>query len=213
METARVDPMRQARTLAEAHLYLTLVVAAEEAIGNPATLTEGQDAWTLSLSLSLNGPETIEVAVGYESEAQARRQGLTFGAGTSELIDPGQWMQLSAAYARQALAEALRVAQDPSDDQRFERVVEDWEFARDTAIEAANFLPQDAEAIPADTFWTPSGHEAYRESPHRFTRARIADDVAFHHTVSMSSGECMPVARRRRSDSARRTEPTPPPAA
>lgn len=179
VETGRADPMRQARTLAEAHLYLTLVVAAEEAIGNPpATLTEGQDAWTLSLSL--NGPETIEVAVGYESEAEARRHGLMFGAGASELIDPGQWMQLSAAYARQALADGLRFAQDPSDDQRFDRVVEDWEFARDTAMEAANFLSDDAEAIPADAFWTPSGHEAYRESPHRFTRARIADDVAFH---------------------------------
>lgn len=180
-------PVQNARTLAEAYLYLSLVTGAEpgddEAFDYQVwtTLTEGPEAWTLRFDGTAAGRGgLIELVVRYESESEARQSGVPFGTGTSELIDPGQWMQVSAVYARRALREGLYFSQDPTDGERFENIVLDWEFAQNAAFEAVKFIPDDADEVPAEAFWTPSGQEAHRESPERFTRARLVDDIAFH---------------------------------
>jgi hypothetical protein len=174
------------------------------------TLTEGQDAWTLrlegaddagqgddagqagqshgsnrimdalqGLDVGRDRPEPIEVRVRYSTEEAARRRGLRFGSDTSELIDAGQWIQLSTVYARRALREGIAYAQDPSEE-RHRAVVADWEFARDTAIEAAKHLPEDADEIPDEAIWTPLGAETRRAAPDRFTRDRLDRDIAFY---------------------------------
>ncbi|WP_433180126.1 hypothetical protein [Actinoallomurus sp. CA-150999] len=121
----------------------------------------------------------IEVRVRHSTEEAARRRGLRFGSDTSELIDAGQWIQLSTVYARRALRDGIAYAQDPSEE-RHRAVVADWEFARDTAIEAAKHLPEDADEIPDEAIWTPLGAETRRAAPDRFTRDRLDRDIAFY---------------------------------
>ena len=172
------EPVRYARTLVEAHLYIGLTTAAEgdgPAGDAETTLTEGADAWTLRAA----GNPPVEVLVRYATETEARRDGLRFGAGVSPLIDAGQWLQVAAVYARRARRESLFYAQDPSGEERYRSIVEGWELARDATAEAAKFLPGDADAVPPEAFWTEEGASARRESPERFTRDRLASDIAF----------------------------------
>jgi hypothetical protein len=172
------EPVRRARTLAEADLYIGLASAAagdEAGDGRAETsLTEGPDAWTLRHE----GPP-IEVQVPYATEAEARRDGLRFGSGVSELIDAGQWLQIAAVYARRARRESLFFTQDPADDERYLSIVEGWEVARDATVEAAKFLTDDADELPPEAFWTEMGTSARRESPDRFTRDHMESDIAF----------------------------------
>jgi hypothetical protein len=179
------EPVRYARTLVEAYLYISLTLSAEESGGDlpgdvraRTALTEGPDAWTLRHDGHAGGPP-VEVLVRYATEAEARRDGLRFGTGVSTLIDAGQWLQVAAVYARRARRESLFFAQDPVGEDRYLAVVEGWEIAADATVEAVKFVPEDAEEVPEEAFWTPMGASARRESPERFTRARLESDVAF----------------------------------
>jgi hypothetical protein len=168
----------------EAYLYISLTTSAE-GLGEDVprdpraatTLTEGQDAWTLDYGHG--DGRRIELLVRYETEAEARQADLRFGSGVSDLIDAGQWLQVAAVYARRALREGLFFAQDPTGAERFQGIVEGWELARDATIEAAKFLPDDADEVPATALWTQMGAAARQESPERFTRDRLESDIAF----------------------------------
>ncbi|WP_248961045.1 hypothetical protein [Sphaerisporangium perillae] len=181
-------PALRARTLLEAHLYVTLTASHDDP--GPAdrperdfdahtTLTEGPEEWTVHFDgRALGLPLEIDVLVPYLTEFEARQDRLRFGAGRSELIDAGQWRLLGASYARRALREDLRFAADPTDPERFKAVVLGWEFARDATAEAAKFLPPGAGEVPAEGFWTESGTAMRRQAPERFTRESLESDIA-----------------------------------
>jgi hypothetical protein len=181
------EAMRYARTLVEAYLYVSLAVSVDEPgdeMGDHrsrTTLTEGENAWTLRYDGPGDGQgHRIKVLVRYDTEAAARRDDLTFGSGTSELLDAGQWVQVSALYARRALREGFLFAQDPTGDDRVQGIVEGWRLAREMTIEALKFLPEGSDEIPAAAFWTEMGTSARQESPDRFTRERLESDIAFY---------------------------------
>ncbi|MFF4772111.1 hypothetical protein [Microtetraspora fusca] len=165
-----------ARSLVEAYVYLDVTGgpggrrAAEHAV-----LSEEEDGWRVTL-------DDAEVFVPYVAEAEVRREDLTFGSGVSELIDPGQWVQIGTTYARRALEASLFFAADPSSDERYMDIVTDWRFAADAVAEALKFVPDDADALPEASFWTEPGREAYEREPARFTRARMEDDLAYYRT-------------------------------
>ncbi|WP_214411987.1 hypothetical protein [Sphaerisporangium fuscum] len=174
----------RARTLLEAHLYVTLTAGGPDAAETEhdfeahTTLTEGAEEWTLRFDgHPLGLPVLVEVQVPYDSEAEARAERLPFGSGRSELIDAGQWRALGASYARRAMREDLMFAAAPGDRERFEEVLLTWELARDATIEAARFLPEGADEVPGSGFWTEQGAEVRREAPGRFTRESLEDDI------------------------------------
>jgi hypothetical protein len=180
--------MRYARTLVEAHLYISLTLSADGSRGDAArnyqaltALIEGPNAWTLRFEEPGGGAPPIEICVRYETEAEARHDALTFGWGASEVIDAGQWLQISAVYARRALREGLFFATDPTDGEKYQGIVSGWKLARDTTSEAAKFLDDDDE-MPDSAFWTTMGMSARRESPERFTRERLDSDYVFCQT-------------------------------
>ncbi|UBU18567.1 hypothetical protein [Nonomuraea gerenzanensis] len=161
----------QARSLVEAHVYLDLAVSGGSA---QASVTETPDGWLVRAG-------GLEVPVPYEAEQAARRTGTTFGTGVSELLDPGQWTLIGATYASRALEGALFFTADPSPDPgRFQAVVADWSYAADALAEALKFLPDGAEALPPETFWTELGRSARDAEPERFTRAKLESDLAFY---------------------------------
>ncbi|MGV9305643.1 hypothetical protein ACWENQ_09585 [Nonomuraea sp. NPDC004354] len=163
-----------ARSLVEGYLYLDL--AAREVGGNAAeraTLTEGEESWTLRL-------DGVEVEVPYQGEATARLDELTFGEGRSELIDPGQWVFVAGTYARRTLSESLSFTANPDDDEQFENVAAGWQFAADAIAEALKFLPPGADAVPAEACWTPMGRALHEANPERFTRQQLESDLLFY---------------------------------
>lgn len=187
-----------ARTLVEAYLYIEVTAVALRAAegggkgedGEDAatfkdfeactTLAESREAWTVRFDGSEAGlPVRLVVVVPYRTEFAARREGIRFGHGPSEVIDAGQWRVISGGYARQALREDLLFAKDPTDPDRYHGVVQGWEAARDAAAEVAKFLPEEGDEIPDEAFWTDMGRAARRDDPEWFTREGVAEAVAF----------------------------------
>jgi len=176
--------MLAARTLAEGHTYISLVVAVERPPGAPpgptephTTRTDREHAWTLSYGA---GASLIQVEVPYLSEDMARRAGSPFGLGVSQLVDAGQWAQVAGVYARRAfdrdfsLADGVGTAQE-------RRIVElDWEFAAAAQGELVKFLPDGADEVPPQAFWTELGIRAHAEHPELFTREKVLDDYEFY---------------------------------
>ncbi|MFG3440854.1 hypothetical protein ACGF0J_26665 [Nonomuraea sp. NPDC047897] len=165
--------MREARTLAEAYLHISLAVAESGPGGAPdprawTTVTEGREFWTLVFD---RGEHHIELRVPRAGEVAARRDGSTFGSGVSTLVDAGEWVLTGAAYARQALEDDLLSASGAADG---------WRLARDAAAEALKFLPEDADELPLPAFWTPLGTSTREQEPERFTRERLESDLAFY---------------------------------
>ncbi|GGO18062.1 hypothetical protein GCM10010116_36430 [Microbispora rosea subsp. aerata] len=163
-------PIPQARTLAEARLYLALTVDED---GREEPPVEGPRAWTVRSG-------DVEVLVPYASEAEARDEGERFGVGLSELLDPGQWRLAAAGYARRALADDLEYAEEPGDECLFLRVVSGWETAADALKETLKFIPPAEDEVPAEAFWTEEGRAARAAEPESFLRERLVEDIAFY---------------------------------
>ncbi|MEU8248776.1 hypothetical protein [Nonomuraea sp. NPDC048916] len=165
--------MAEARTIAEAYVHIGLTVADGELGRNPdysrwTTLTEGADSWTLVFD---QAGHHIELRIPYETEFEARRGGSHFGPGTSPLVDAGQWVLVSSAYARMAVEDDILSSPDAADG---------WQLARDAALEAIKFIPEGDEEPPPGAFWTPLGIGAHAQEPARFTRRRLRDDIDFY---------------------------------
>ncbi|MFC7548794.1 hypothetical protein [Plantactinospora sp. GCM10030261] len=114
------------------------------------------------------------------------------GDGPSLLLDPGDWVGAAEAYGivTDRLLTALAEEPDePTEDDRavLVRLSSTAAYAVD---EAMRFLPADAEAVPAEAFWTDSGREVHDAAPDRFDRAaltefhahrrRLLDEVVAH---------------------------------
>lgn len=163
-------PVKHARTVAEARLYLALTV---DDAGQEEPPVEGPEGWTVRSG-------GVEVFVPYASEAEARHEGERFGVGRSELLDPGQWRLAGAGYARRALADDFEYTEEPGDENLFRRVVSGWETARDAVGEVLKFVPPGEDEVPAEAFWTEEGRAAREAEPDSFRRARLIDDMAFY---------------------------------
>jgi hypothetical protein len=167
--------MLTARTLAEAEIYLSVLAAADDApdaIEPPeVTVTEGEDAWTVSSGAG-------ELHVLQRTEDEARRVGVRFGLGTSLLLDAGAWVQLASVWARRALDADIEYTGQPG--QNRQKVELNWEFARDAMDEALKFLPEGADVVPDEGFWTELGISTQQQNPELFTRAKLTEDRAFY---------------------------------
>jgi hypothetical protein len=142
-------------------------------VSRQAVLSEEEDAWRVRLG-------DVDVLVPYASANAARSEDLTFGPGISELIDPGQWALVAVTYANRALEEAFFFAADSSDDAQYESIAAGWRFAADAVAEALKFLPDEADELPAEEFWTEMGRSAREDEPQRFTRATLKQDLAYY---------------------------------
>ncbi|MGO4615860.1 hypothetical protein AB4305_15945 [Nocardia sp. 2YAB30] len=169
--------MLTARTLAEAQTYLSLMAAADDAPdatqpGPPETsLTEGEEAWTVHSELG-------DVEVPYVSEAACRTVGIWFGLGISQLVDAGQWILVSGTYARRAIDADLAYQGQPGQDRG--KVELNWQFAAEAVGEAIKFLPEGANRLPDEAFWSEQGEQLRRDQPERITRAQLADDQEYY---------------------------------
>ncbi|OLB75139.1 MAG: hypothetical protein AUI14_21645 [Actinobacteria bacterium 13_2_20CM_2_71_6] len=164
-----------ARTNAEAHLYLSLqpCPVCGETRGryrSSVVTVDGDLASRYTGTCPRCGAERVfEFRIPTEVLPPPVDR-VRFGADEpSQLLDPGQWL----AYADDR---ARRVPADRSG-----LVGEELRAARHalaTALaaveEVLKFIPEGAEAVPADRFTTPEGRAVRDREPGRFGRARLA---------------------------------------
>lgn len=158
-----------ARSLVEAYVHLDLVTAGRS---RDATVTQEADGWVVRLG-------DVAVLVPGADELVARQEGLTFGSGLSELIDPGQWVLVAATYASRALEADLLAAAAP-EESALEEVAAEWRFAADAVAEALKFFPPGMDELPPDAFWTEMGRSLRESQPERVTREKLERDLALY---------------------------------
>jgi hypothetical protein len=165
--------MLTARTLAEAHIYASVMAAAEapDASDFAESLVEGAEVWTVNV-------RGYEIEVPYASEQAARQVGARFGLGVSQLVDAGQWVLVATTYARRALDLDLAYDNGPESERR--SIELNWMFAADALAEAVKFLPADAAQIPADVLWSELGRQTYQQQPALFEREKLIDDLEYY---------------------------------
>lgn len=171
--------MLTARTLAEAQVYVSLAIAADQsapAVEPPpivpgSNLTEGAEAWTLASTAG-------DIAISYASEDACRTIGARFGLGVSQLIDAAQWAVVAATYARRALEADMAYTGRPDQD-RF-RVEVNWELAAEAVGEALKFLPDGADVVPNEGVWSEFGRQSRERKPELVTRTKLTADLEYY---------------------------------
>lgn len=92
-----------------------------------------------------------------------------YGNGTrSELLDPGEWLWVADRYAGSVPADASGL--DAGSRRRARTAISAAAAAMD---EVLAFLPDDADAIPADAMRTGLGRAVFEDEPERFERERL----------------------------------------
>jgi hypothetical protein len=166
-----------ARTLVEAHTYLSLLAAAdgdtEEQSAAATVTTEGDRSWTLSYR------NRVEVEVPYDSEQAARAVGARFGLGRSRLVDAGQWVLVAQTYAERAVQATVRSGSRAVDPEQIGLEL-NWVFAADALDEALKFLDDGGSAFPDPAFWTDQGRRLAAEQPELLTRAKLVEDLGYY---------------------------------
>ncbi|MBX7270186.1 hypothetical protein KIF24_31955 [Micromonospora sp. Llam7] len=160
------------RTNAEAHLYMDLHPCSCGATGFPrqstvVTLDDGDLASRYTGAC---------VGCGQEREFVFRLPPLVAPAGggfryggdePSQLLDPGEWLLVSDAYAGQVPAQ-------PSAGEAGQRARAALSRAVAALDEVGKFIPTGADAVPPDAFTSDRGRQLHQREPGRFRRDRLA---------------------------------------
>lgn len=171
----------EARTLAEAFVYLELTLPPGDEpldLRRRTTLHTEDDRYVLAFDGPYQDePVTAEVAVPVAAQraAEADDAAPGFGPGLSTLIDAGQWAGVEL-YHRDAVTTALdRLADEPLGRDEYWDLMEALGQAHRCVTEVLKFLPDDADAVPADAFWTEDGRRLAELNPELFARRRLED--------------------------------------
>lgn len=148
-------PRLQARTIAEAHLYMEL---------RPCSCGESRFDWSLNtsdgVSCSYTGPcARCQQPRAFEFEIIEPTRPVTeevdFGSGQSRLLDPGEWMEVALERAK------------------VHQTRDELAFARAALEEVIKFLPEGAEEVPAAAFTSERGRALHAATPWPFLRIRL----------------------------------------
>jgi hypothetical protein len=93
------------------------------------------------------------------------------GPDPSELLDPGEWLQVADRAA------SMPASGDAAADR------EDVALAAAAVDEVLKFIPEGAEEVPAEAFRSATGREMYAQEPGRFRRARLAAVAATYRRL------------------------------
>lgn len=89
------------------------------------------------------------------------------GQSPSQIIDAGEWLELAQRLGRAVPAGRSRLPWQRR--QRREALTE----AVAAMNEVLKFIPDGADAVPADAFWSDRGTAKYRAAPQEFRRGRL----------------------------------------
>lgn len=100
------------------------------------------------------------------------------GRTPSRIIDPGEFLQTGRLSA-------ATVPADPAvlDDDEFHGTYDALAFAIASVEEVLKFIPDGAEAVPAEAFHSATGRRMYEESPDQFTRSSLVATLAAYRRL------------------------------
>jgi hypothetical protein len=167
--------LRLARTNEEAHLFMDLhpCVCGEIQFPRSSSVVETSDgdlASHYSGACPQDGtPREFTFRLPQQIPMPPRDGSVRYGGPEpSELIDPGEWLSIADAYARNVPADTASLATDGLAQARsmLNRAV--------AAIdEVLKFVPAGADRVPEEVFVTDRGRAAYDREPGRFRRVRL----------------------------------------
>jgi hypothetical protein len=169
-----------ARTRDEAHLYLELNPC-EDCGSIEAPWEHGLTEVDGELAISYAGVcpgcgAEREYLFGLPARETAAVSWPTFGGPEpSELLDPGQWLEVADRAA----------ANVPLDREEAGRVLA---VARAAVEEVIKFIPPAQDAVPADEFWTPQGRRVRDAEPGRFRLERLLVVRDTYHELVRETG-------------------------
>lgn len=165
-------------TSAEAHLYMDLhgCACGESGFARDSAVVALEDG---DLARRYSGPcagcgtereFVFRLPATPSTGRPASPSGFLFGGEEpSELIDPGEWLAVSDAYAAQAPVDPAGLT--PEQTRHGQAVLARAAAALD---EVLKFIPEGGEAVPAEAFFSDRGREVYGREPGRFRAARLA---------------------------------------
>jgi hypothetical protein len=152
-----------ARTDQEAEIYIEMTpchrCGGRGFTGDSAVIYLGDDLGTRWTGTCTRCGVAREFVFRLPAEVAVGAAPYDFGAGPSELLDPGQWMTVADLASRP----------DPTPD---------LPLAVAALAEVAKFIPAGGDEVPAEAFRTDEGREALRQNPGRFTRRWLDEAVA-----------------------------------
>ena len=175
----------EARTLAEAYMYVELVVGRRVPVDLRAiTDLSYVDGYRVLRVDGWHDGEQHDFTLVVPSVALRGdiRPGGLYGEGTepSVLIDAGQWCGVegwSAANIGVLLKETF--TPDVAND-----VAKHLEAAHSALAEIGKFLPEGADEVPAEAFWTDAGRLIRERHPEAFRRDRLVRDEAEYRSMA-----------------------------
>ncbi|MFC7528570.1 hypothetical protein [Actinoplanes sp. GCM10030250] len=179
----------EARTLAEAYLFVELVVGRNV----PVDLRQITDLSYVDghRVLQVNGVHDGEqhdftIVVPSVALRGDIRPGEFYGEGTepSVLIDAGQWRgveDFAAANIGILLEQAGGGALTPD---AVNEIAKNLESACSALAEIGKFLPEGADEVPAEAFWTDTGRLIRERQPEAFRRDRLVRDEAEYQSMA-----------------------------
>jgi hypothetical protein len=108
---------------------------------------------------------SFEFALAPEPSPPAPAMG---GSAPSQIIDPGEFL-----HAARQLADTVPANPAEVDDDEFHGARDALAFAIACLDEVFKFLPEAADAVPADAFCSDTGRQLHREAPQQFSRTRL----------------------------------------
>ncbi|MGC5054239.1 hypothetical protein ACLQ2S_22615 [Micromonospora sp. DT48] len=159
------------RTNAEAHLYMDLhpCTCGETRFPRQSAvvaLADGELASRYTGACAGCGQER-EFVFRLPPEPTSTAGGFRYGEDEpSQLLDPGEWLLVSDAYAGQVPA-------DPGSGEAAQRARAVLTRAMAALDEVGKFIPPDAAVVPANAFTSDRGRQLHQREPGRFRRDRL----------------------------------------
>ncbi|BCJ45186.1 hypothetical protein GCM10010168_69870 [Actinoplanes ianthinogenes] len=167
-----------ARTRLEAQLYLEVTPCecghlGLDARAEPVRFEDGTPGWRYAGVCAACGRDRVYVfrAPAVSQEVSTPDEVVYGLGGTSELLDPAQWLWVAQRYA------AAVPSNSDSVPEAERATVRSWLMAAVAAVgEIEKFVPDDGDSVPASAFRTRGGQAWYQRDPHAF-RADSLDDL------------------------------------
>jgi hypothetical protein len=178
----------EARTLAEAYLFVELVVGRNAPVDllRITELDQLEGWWVLRVDGWHDGEQhDFAIVVPSAAVRDDTRPGELYGegAGPSILIDAGQWLGVEG-FAAANIGALIEQSGGGFTPDALDQVGNNLETAYSALAEIGKFLPAGAGEVPAEAFWSEPGRLIRERQPEAFRRDRLARDEAEYRSMA-----------------------------
>ena len=177
----------EARTLAEAYMFVDLVVGRNKPVDLTAITELDYDGGNRVLRVNgWHDGEQHDFTIVTPGRSGETRFGELYGTGRepSLIIDAGQWRAVEDFAASNIAAMVQRAAGGPLSPDEVNEIANNVEVAYSALAEIGKFLPDGAGEVPAEAFWSETGRAIRSQQPEAFRRERLVRDEAQYRAMA-----------------------------